>query len=835
MQEYTVEEIVELVEGLPVLKIGAGGSPAGETEEIAALADAYEGVLELVEAIPQKARYGALASAGIARPVEDGAALYLPVANNCTLGAGVRVSQNGAADFAVGPVAVQGTPQGTRHGKAGALVTHFAARAAIVHALSGRGDLSVALAAVPDPAENGAGNTRHAATPKTVAAPDASGSPFKDVVPEEDEAREEGAGKGDRDDSDVDRDDVAADGLSQPEGGVRYLGVRAAAVAEEVPARTTPGEYLYTEGGVSPDWQERLSCLVLSGRFPEGVVGDVMRLIEALGDDARPETFVHQLADRRALLTGEDLTTLSRLDREGVLPADGLPEDRARRLAEGRRARLRLVGGELLLVSTDPESSEHGLVTCAARLARERRKAREADAAFRLSESVRAAVAASRTHTATLGAFVSRILPLCGDRAVALQELRRLAQGGLLKTARVRDEVYLSAGPTTRDVLRAAARLRDRVEADSRANKAATARLRRAGRKGLSARLADAGAPEDEVRFWRAFELKDNGEFTAAFAAPVVPFGGTPVGPEERAEILRLERARAAARDAGRVSAEVAVGGEWGFRLFRFGRTVCARLTLLSRHARVFRTAGAAHCWPVSETTVLYDPEGTFDAQLAEEVVAGSARSALKAPGRGGAKPDWPDRLPEAERESGPEPEGSFARRGRDPFSAERKGEAVIATRSGKVLEPSLRPRQRERARRRVSGLVERARARRGTQAAEEAGRETGGETAGDAGMKATRSPARALLDHLASLPVAERLELFLALQGPQEISVLKERADDPTGLFLAACELRRTGRITVEGGRMIAPPLTAEAKRELDRTLLAQAQPETQTAADVA
>jgi len=30
--------------------------------------------------------------------------------------------------------------------------------------------------------------------------------------------------------------------------------------------------------------------------------------------------------------------------------------------------------------------------------------------------------------------------------------------------------------------------------------------------------------------------------------------------------------------------------GEWGFRLYRFGTIVCARLTMLRRHSKVFRT-----------------------------------------------------------------------------------------------------------------------------------------------------------------------------------------------------------------------------------------------------
>ena len=160
-------------------------------------------------------------------------------------------------------------------------------------------------------------------------------------------------------------------------------------------------------------------------------------------------------------------------------------------------------------------------------------------------------------------------------------------------------------------------------------------------------------------------------------------------------------RGRAAARDSGCVSAEVTLAGERGFRLYRFGRTVCARLTLLSRRSRVFRSAHAAHCWPEQHTEVLFDPAGSFDAQLAEERVA--AGKAIRA---GAPATDWADRLPEAEAPSGPDLEGSYAKRGRDPLAAERRGEAIIATKTGKMLAPSLRPHQRERARRRVAAIA---------------------------------------------------------------------------------------------------------------------------------
>ena len=576
----------------------------------------------------------------------------------------------------------------------------------------------------------------------------------------------------------------------------------------------------------------RLSCLILARRLPSGATGDVVRLIEFLGEDeATPAEFARTLAARRADLSGEDLVGLSRLDRAGALPASEFSPGCVRRLAEGERASLRRVHGELLLVSGDPERPGLALVADALKAAREVRELRDADEAFRLSERVRTEISSCTRRPATLEALVSGIAPICGGRQDALREVGNLVRGGTLSAHWSGGRVLLYVGDASPEDLALASRLADDARGQARANKKATARARRAGKKGLSSRLEADGAPKDVVRFWRSFEYKEGrpGEFKAAFPAPVVPYGGTPVDPQEQPEILRLERARAAARDSGRVSAEVTLSGERGFRLYRFGRTVCARLTMLSRRSRVFRSAHAAHCWPEQHTEVLFDPAGSFDAQLAEERVAAS-----KAVGAGAPATDRADRLPEAESPSGPDPEGSYAKRGRDPLAAERGGEAVIATKTGKLLAPSLRPHQRERARRRVAAIARDGGRRAGEQGAKvedeararvEAEATVGGKPGSGDPEELRARRDLALLEHLAALPVAERLELYLALYGPKEISVLKERAADPTGLLLAACELKRAGRVEIENGRMSALALGAEEMRELNSRLAAIAQ----------
>lgn len=169
---------------------------------------------------------------------------------------------------------------------------------------------------------------------------------------------------------------------------------------------------------------------------------------------------------------------------------------------------------------------------------------------------------------------------------------------------------------------------------------------------------------------------------------------------------------------------------------------------------------------------------------------------------------DAANHLPrQAERESGPDPEGSYARRGRCPLEAERRGEAVIGTYGRGVPGPSRSPRQREAARRRVGGVVARAKTEARAKARESALARKG---AWDA----------ALSMHLASLPVNERLELFLALRGRREFAALERSAEDPEGLRLAAHELAEAGRVKVRRGRRgeARGKVFLEAAADLDR-----------------
>ncbi len=151
---------------------------------------------------------------------------------------------------------------------------------------------------------------------------------------------------------------------------------------------------------------------------------------------------------------------------------------------------------------------------------------------------------------------------------------------------------------------------------------------------------------------------------------------------------------------------------------------------------------------------------------------------------------DEANHLPrEPERESGPDPEGSVA--SRSYLEAERSGEAVIGTYGRGVPGPSRSPRRREAARRRVARVVARGKSRRKAEGEAKSRRES---------LAVEAAWREALRIHLAGLPTAERLELFLKIRGRQEFAALKSRAADPGALERSARELAKDGRVKVCG-----------------------------------
>ena len=117
MTEYTATFVRALIEGLEPLKVDA---PSEE-----ALADAVESLEELeglIESLPVAERRATIS--GVA--LECGQALWVPIARNCRLSAGVAVEDDGLLYFAVGDESA-----------GGALTAHLSARAAAAHVLHG--------------------------------------------------------------------------------------------------------------------------------------------------------------------------------------------------------------------------------------------------------------------------------------------------------------------------------------------------------------------------------------------------------------------------------------------------------------------------------------------------------------------------------------------------------------------------------------------------------------------------------------------------------------------------------------------------------------------------
>ena len=851
MQEYTVEEIVEIVEDLPVLPVGP--ELAEDPAAAHGVVDAIEGVLQIVQELPRKARYGALQAFGLPARADEagGASTFLALANNCRLTVGLSVRPDGTADFAVR--AIDGET----------IVEYFSARDALRHAMTGAA--GIGPEDVPAPEANGAANTRRAASPKTVAAPDAAGRAFKDSHPEEllrgrdDEAPEESEAVGAETDPRArqERSTLEAEGLADPMIARSFgVGEHASFAGEVAESAETGIPDLRT---VRPDWRERVSGLVMLDRSVRAADGghahaDASRLAAASETDPAlndPRRFARELRDlglRRAegRLTGEDLVALSRAGRIGALAASDLM-DRAERLADAGAASLRIVDGELLLVPSgvDPQDPRVRGAAEAVRLAR------RVDEAHARRETVRQR--RERLHLLDAHARWQRVEASRSwrvgvvHRAMACLDHSRvtgvLAPCSTTFIARLGSHARAALHDTPHDLLEAyraayrqAAASERRREAkrgplhpgsgpfnDAATNRKEVSRLYRRGLRGKAARLEALGAPAAEVRFWRSFELKPNGDPKGAYAAPEVPFGGTPVEPHELRWALRVEAARVRRREkvpVGLLAERLVERPPVAVRYGPHGNTVRVR----------------AVRW-TERSAVLYDPEGLYDApepgadrdRRLQTLLSAVSRGAVDSPAavrslarrlkerRSGAPTAGPDsradRLPEAERESGPEPEGSFARRGRDPFAAERHQgqEAVIVTRTGRALVPSRTAAQRERAANRIAATM--------AEASEVARANSRG-----LGISTDARRQRALADHLAALPAADRLELFLALHGPREFAALERSASDPAGLKLAARELYDAGRMSYRDGLVSAPALTAEAKRELERALSAPA-----------
>lgn len=158
------------------------------------------------------------------------------------------------------------------------------------------------------------------------------------------------------------------------------------------------------------------------------------------------------------------------------------------------------------------------------------------------------------------------------------------------------------------------------------------------------------------------------------------------------------------------------------------------------------------------------------------------------------------------ERESGPNPHGERV----SAIDAERTGEAIIATATGKVLAPSKGPRQRLAAQRRVNRAIQ-----------ESKDRERDRRQAIAAACKAAADEALAV--HLRGLAPTERLELLLQVRGEQDFALLECSSKDTHQLKAAARELLEAGRISVRRDQdgKVRISATTEKPHDLGKTLI--------------
>jgi hypothetical protein len=335
------------------------------------------------------------------------------------------------------------------------------------------------------------------------------------------------------------------------------------------------------------------------------------------------------------------------------------------------------------------------------------------------------------------------------------------------------------------------------------------------------------------------------------FAAPFVPFGGTVVNKEEQARALYIENAKAryyeadlagiqsvtmklAATETLAAYEETLYEAEPnGAEEFYKARVKGRILTGLSRYevltgARIvtvlFPKSGAEIVSLLGEGRELspdlarsYSLFTTAVNELVSEgrvertkqglkLIAQSASTAKTSNTRKASKPQadrnaYADQAPEPERQSGPDAHGA------DKYAADMAGAHDHRQIASGPQAPSTRPAQRRRTAKGVAAAVRRSRKgesnRKGSKQSEEA-------SSPEASLLKAQTnqawnEARDLYMQL--LDPAERLELYLQLEGEQRLERMVEGAEEPDELYRAAVTLKDEGRISsrkVEGSNLI-------------------------------
>lgn len=479
---YTTEEVRDLVAEGACLNY-----PAPTARDVDEATDVLEGVEELVAKLPAEERFATLSEVAL----RAGDTLWIPVAHNCRLSAGVGVEEDGVLSFAV-------------RGEGEDLIPYFAARRAAVHALLNRAAISGPN--LPAPEENGASAGLGSAD-AVVDLPDGeshdildggdeSGDPEDEILCGYGSDRTEGAMdfalKGLAGDE---PSDLAVEGLAHPESvSMSYLGRPRGGVLDVARNESNvAGEAAPEWRTLHPEWRSRLEELRVEGELPEDLIADVESFLDEVGEVdnvVRPEKFLAELARQRgaASLTEGDLDTVKRARRLGALNPNYIESESVARLASAGEAHLRVAGrsGEVLLV---PEGVPEERVAEAAKRSRlaaiearkregERRKLEILDNLFEQERAL------------SLETVLGRI-----GGPYDKDFLRRQIRDGRLEARGIEGEIVLCSVGASESVFRRAARLAKRVKAKVSSNRKTAAR--RARKRGAH----------------------------KAFAAPVVPFG----------------------------------------------------------------------------------------------------------------------------------------------------------------------------------------------------------------------------------------------------------------------------------------------------------------------
>lgn len=580
--------------------------------------------------------------------------------------------------------------------------------------------------------------------------------------------------------------DLAEEGLGH-EVGIHYLGNGFATVEDDSPEMGSDGDDAGEHGEQElADYSELESVEAFTGFDPsradgladelgENLVALAKEIAEELGADCTPEEFFAELSKRQSELAEEDHEVLTRAKRLGGLADAEQEASSVCRLADHGAANLRMVEGELLLVpagAAPQDVYEAALRSRNDRLAKIARTHNESEQQARLDHSKEQAVRTMfekqiRSNMKQAAERAKSGTPVADAKAEAVKALRAYRKTWL----ELPDErKKLIPDPATDAV------------------------TKRAFAWAASSRVSEAS-------------FKRSRDLGKAFAAPEVPFGGTPVSPEEQAEVLYIEHLRSTRQALLKAQPESPAANQAGLSVTRRAKV----------SAFYCVGEGVAHAQPLEEwfapqtITVFgseadkrrFQPMKALVANAIDALLGNASKPASFDPAA--ASNVWADQTPEAERESGPDQRGAATPREYNP--AHRR-DAQVVTATGLDLNRPRNDRQQAAAERRVE--VARRKAKVGPQAA-------------------AWNLARAI--HLSEVEdPAQRLELLLQTSpdNRREWAELQSGSKNPAELKAAARKLADAGRIKTVRGRTsgslyleVTNPLSDKERAELERGLL--------------